>query len=68
MNPAFDINLGTVSRFQALVEVYLRQLIWTGVTATVETFVVCEPNDKRTPSSLLFRTAGNLQRRAGGAR
>ena len=68
MNPVFDFNFGTVSRFQALAEMYLRQLIWIGVTPTVETSVECEPNAKRTPSSLLFWTAGNHQRRAGGAR
>ncbi len=68
MNPAFEFDLGTVTRFQALAEMYMRQLIGVGVTPAVESSVVYEPKAWRTPSSLLFQTAGDHQLRAGGAR
>lgn len=68
MNPAFEFDLGTESRFQVLAEVDLRQPIWVGVTPALENLFVYEPKAWRTPSSLLFRTAGDHQLRAGGAR
>ena len=68
MSPAFESDLGTVSRFQALAEMYMRQLIWVGVTPAVEISIASKPKAWRTPSSLLFWTAGNYQLRAGGAR
>ena len=68
MNPAFELQpllCGPVPRARPNVRLHLRK---PGVTPVLETSIEREFNFRRTPSSLLFWTAGYPQRPAGGAR